>query len=369
MPWSSQNGGGGWISGGGGPWGPSGGGQSPDLDEFLKRGQDRLKQAIPGGGMSGGLLALIALVAIGMIGFFGFTFRVNPDEKGVVLRFGELVREVPQGLHFRFPYPVEEVYLPKVTRTRRTEIGLREGAASRGFAAPTRDVPEESLMLTGDENIVDVDFVVFWEIKDAAKFLFAIQNPEVAVKAVAESAMREVVGKGQIQRILTEDRAETELAVKDLIQTTLDEYGAGINITQVQMQQVDPPNQVIGAFRDVQAAKADQERIRNEAEAYANKVVPESRGEAERILQAAKGYEEQTIAEAVGQADRFLKVYGEYKKAPVVTRKRMFLETMERVFSEMDKVIIDNSGGGQGVVPYLPLSELTKRGAAGGAQR
>ena len=368
MPWSSQNGGGGWKSSGGGPWGqgPAGGGQPPDLEEILKRSQDRLKQAMPGGGISGSLLFFLALAAIAAIGFFGFTFRVNPDEKGVVLRFGELVREVPQGLHFRLPYPVEEVYLPKVTITRRTEIGLRAGVGGRGFAAPTRDVPEESLMLTGDENIVDVDFVVFWQIKDAAKYLFNIQLPETTVKDVSESAMREVVGKGRIQRILTEDRAAIELSVKALIQKTVDAYGAGIHITQVQMQQVDPPKQVIDSFRDVQAAKADQERVRNEAETYANKIVPEARGEAERILQAAKGYEEQTIAEAVGQADRFLKVYGEYKKAPDVTRRRMYLETMERVFGGMDKVIIDTKGSGQGVVPYLPLSELTKRGGTGG---
>jgi modulator of FtsH protease HflK len=367
MPWSSQNGGGGgggWKGGGGGPWGqgPSGG-QSPDLEELLKRSQDRLKQAMPGGGMSGGFLALIILVGMAVVAFYSFTVSVRPDEQGVVLRFGEYNRQLSPGLNFRWPYPVETVYQPQVTRVNRVEIGMRAQAATSMFSGGSeivRDVPEESLMLTGDENIVDVDFVLFWRIKDAAAYLFNIQNPQSTVKDVAESAMREIVGQNDIQPILTKNRRETEESVRNLMQRTLDSYNAGIQVTQVQLQKVDPPSQVIDAFRDVQAARADQERLQNEADAYANRVVPEARGQAQGILQAAQGYREQTVAEAKGRTDRFLKVYEEYAKAPDVTRKRMFLETMERVMGSTDKIIIDEKAGGSGVVPYLPLNELRR---------
>jgi modulator of FtsH protease HflK len=365
MPWSSQNGGGGgWKGGGGGPWGqgPSGG-QSPDLEELLKRSQDRLKQAMPGGGLSGGFLALIILIGAAVVGFYSFTVSVLPDQQGVVLRFGEYNRQLAPGLNFRWPYPVETVYLPPVTRVNRVEIGMRATPTSSMFGGGSevvRDVPEESLMLTGDENIVDVDFVVFWRIKDAGHFLFNIQNPQSTVKDVAESAMREIVGQNDITPILTRNRRENEDAVRNLMQRTLDTYGAGIQITQVQLQKVDPPSQVIDAFRDVQAARADQERLQNEADAYANRLVPEARGEAQRILQAAEGYKEQTVAEANGRSDRFLKVYDEYAKAPEVTRRRMFLETMERVFGATDKIIIDEKASGSGVVPYLPLNEINR---------
>jgi membrane protease subunit HflK len=215
-------------------------------------------------------------------------------------------------------------------------------------------------MLTGDENIVDVDFVLFWRIKDAAAYLFNIQNPQSTVKDVAESAMREIVGQNDIQPILTKNRRETEDGVRNLMQRTLDSYGAGIEVTQVQLQKVDPPSQVIDAFRDVQAARADQERLQNEADAYANRVVPEARGEAQRILQAAQGYKEQTVAEASGRTDRFLKVYEEYAKAPDVTRRRMYLETMERVMGSTEKIIIDEKAQGSGVVPFLPLNEINR---------
>ena len=366
MPWSSQNGGGGGWKGGGGPWGPgpSGGGQSPDLEEILKRSQDRLKQAMPGGGIGGGFLALILLVVAAVVGFYSFTVSVQPNQQGVVLRFGELNRTLTPGLKFRWPYPVETVYLPPVTNVNRVEVGLRASQGSSVFGSSTssvvRDVPEESLMLTGDENIIDVDFVVLWRIKDAAAFLFNIQNPEATVKDVAESAMREIVGQNNIQPILTRSRHETEESVRGLMQRTLDHYSAGVEVTQVQMQKVDPPSEVIAAFRDVQAARADQERLQNEADAYANRVVPEARGDAQRILQGAEAYKQQTVAEADGRTDRFLKVYEEYAKAPEVTRKRMFLETMERVFGGTEKIIIDSTAQGQGVVPYLPLNELNR---------
>ncbi|HMK39992.1 MAG TPA: FtsH protease activity modulator HflK [Methyloceanibacter sp.] len=362
MPWSNQSGGGGWKGSGGGPWGPrpGGPGQQPDLEEILRRSQDRIRQAMPGGNLGGPFMALAAVVLIALIGFFGFTVRVNPDELGVVLRFGKYVRQLPPGLNFRWPYPIEEVELPKVTRINRIEIGMRGSSDVRDASSTVRDVPEESLMLTGDENIVDVDFVVFWKISNAADFLFNIQNPEGTVKDVAESAMREIVGQSDIEPILTGARAKTEADAQALMQKTLDAYGAGVLITQVQLQKVDPPAQVIDAFRDVQAARADQERLQNEAEAYANRIIPEARGEAERILQAAQGYRDQVIAEAKGQADRFLSVYEQYKKAPDVTRKRIFIETMEKVLGDTDKVIIDGKSG-TGVVPYLPLPEFSKR--------
>jgi len=362
MPWSNQSGGGGgWKGGNGGPWGPrsGGSGQQPDLEEILRRSQDRLRQAMPGGRMGGPIGILIAVVLLLVVGFFGFTVRVNPDELGIVLRFGAYVRQLPPGLNFRLPYPIEEVELPKVTRINRTEIGMRGSSDSRADTSAVRDVPEESLMLTGDENIVDIDFVVLWQISDAPDFLFNIQNPEGTVKDVAESAMREIVGQSDIEPILTAARAKTEADVQELIQRILDGYGAGIQINQVQLQKVDPPAQVIDAFRDVQAARADQERLQNEAQTYANRVIPEARGEAERILQAAQGYRDRVIAEAKGEADRFENVLEEYQKAPEVTRKRIFIETMQEVLSNTDKIIIDDKGG-SGVVPYLPLSELQK---------
>ena len=359
MPWSNQSGGGSWKGGGGGPWGPRPGpGQQPDLEEILRRSQDRLRQAMPGGRMGGPFAVLLAVVLVALIGFFGFTVRVNPDELGIVLRFGEYIRQLPPGLNFRWPYPIEQVDLPKVTRINRIEVGMRGSSDVRDATSTIRDVPEESLMITGDENIVDVDFVVFWRIANAPDYLFNIQNPEGTVKAVAESAMREIVGQSDIEPILTEARAKTEAEVQDLMQKILDSYGAGVQVTQVQLQKVDPPSQVIDAFRDVQAARADQERLQNEAEAYSNRIIPEARGEAERILQAAQGYRDQVIALASGDASRFLQVYEQYKKAPDVTRQRIFIETMEKVLGDTDKVIIDDKAG-PGVLPFLPLSEFT----------
>ena len=367
MPWSNQ-GGGPWGSGGKGPWG-SGPQQSgptpPDLEEFLRRSQDRLRTVLPGGNLGNKGFAVIALLAVVAWGFSGF-FRVDPDELGIVLRFGQYVRDAKPGLNYHLPYPVESALTPKVTRVNRIDIGMRASDDLRR-GSTSRDVPEESLMLTGDENIVDVDFSVFWLIKPdgAGDYLFNIQQPEGTVKAVAESAMREVIGHSEIQPILTGARATIETAVQVLMQKTLDHYAAGIQVTQVQLQKVDPPAQVIDSFRDVQAARSDAERAQNEAQTYANRVVPEARGRAAQITQAAEAYREQTVAEATGQTSRFLKVYDEYKKAPSVTRERMYLETMERLFNGTDKIIMDSGSGGQnGVVPYLPLNELTRPPAA-----
>jgi modulator of FtsH protease HflK len=294
-------------------------------------------------------------------------YRVEPDEQGVVTRFGKFVEMTQPGLNYHLPWPIEAVQTPKVTRVNRVDIGFR--VFEDGRTEAVRDVPEESLILTGDENIVDVDVAVFWLISDAPNYLFNIQQPDASVKAVAESALREVIGRSQLQPVLTQARAVTEQAVLDLMQSTLDDYGAGIQITQVQLQKVDPPGAVIDAFRDVQAARADQERMRNEAQAYANRVVPEARGESARIIEAASAYRDRTIAEAEGQADRFVLVYDEYARAPEVTRQRLFLETMERVLGDTEKIIIDDKVGGAGVVPYLPLNELQRQPrpvAAGG---
>merc|ERR1712070_890940 len=238
-------------------------------------------------------------------------------------------------------------------------MGRDSGFSTGGGVA---DVPQESLMLTGDENIVNIDFSVFWVIKDAGNFLFKIQDPEGTVKAAAETAMREVIARSDIQPILTEGRSVIETDTQDIIQKILDEYTSGIQITQVQTQKADPPDQVIDAFRDVQAARADMERSKNEAEAYANDVIPRARGEAEKILQAAEAYKKEVVAKAEGEASRFLSIFNEYKKAKQVTQERMYLETMEIVLADIDKVIIEKNAG-SGVVPYLPLPELSKKKA------
>ena len=370
MPWSNQ-GGGPWGSGPRGPWGSgpqSSGPTPPNLEDLLRRGQDKLRTVLPGGNLGGKGVALIGLAAAVLWGLSGF-FRVEPDELGVVLRFGHYVRDAKPGLNYHLPYPIETALTPKALRVNKIDIGMRViDDVRRGTLV--RDVPEESLMLTGDENIVDVDFSVFWLIKPngVGDYLFNIQAPEGTVKAVAESAMREVIGRNDIQGILTAQRQTIERAVHELMQRTLDSYRAGIQITQVQLQKVDPPAQVIDAFRDVQAARADLERAQNEAQTYANRIIPEARGRSAQILQAAEAYRAQTVAEATGQTSRFIQIYEQYKVAPEVTRQRMYLETMERLFGGTDKIIIDSGThqSGAGVVPVLPLNELMRRGVGSG---
>jgi len=363
MPWSNQ-GGGPWGSGPKGPWGSgpqSSGPTPPDLEDWLRRGQDKLRTVLPGGG--GGLgskgFGIIAAFAVVLWGLSGI-FVVEPDELGVVLRFGQYVRQVPPGLNYHLPSPIETALTPKALKVNQIDIGIRNiGSGDVRRGTTVRDVPEESLMLTGDENIVDIDFSVFWRVKPGGvgDYLFNIQNPEGTVKSVAESAMREVVGRSQISPLLTGARQITETAVQELMQKTLDYYGAGIVVQQVQLAKVDNPAQVIDAARDVQAARADAERAQNEAHSYANRVVPEAKGKAAQITQSAEAYREQTVAEATGQTSRFLQILDQYQKAPDVTRQRMYLETMERLFNGTDKVIMD-AGQTNGVVPYLPLREL-----------
>ena len=348
------------------PWGtPPGGGNGgfrrgptpPDIDEIVKKIQNTINRFF-GGGKGGTKPLLFGLIILVVIWALSGLYRVLPDEQGVVLRFGKFVNTTQPGLNYHFPYPVESALTPKVTKVNRIDIGFRsERDSGFGTGGGVADVPEESLMLTGDENIVNIDFSVFWVIKDAGKFLFKIQDPEGTVKAAAETAMREVIARSNIQSILTEGRSIIEIDTQEIIQQILDEYNSGIQITQVQTQKADPPDQVIDAFRDVQAARADMERSKNEAEAYANDVIPRARGEAAKILQAAEAYKKQVVAKAEGEASRFLSIYNEYAKAKVVTQERMFLETMEKVLADINKIIIDKNSG-SGVVPYLPLQEL-----------
>ena len=356
----------------GSPWGsggndrPSGNGggsgnRPPNIDDLANQFQDSLKKMFPGKKVPGGNKPIIifGIIILGLWLASGF-YRVLPDEQGVVLRFGKYVNQTQPGLHYHLPYPIETAVTPKVTRVNRIDVGYRS-AADTGRATSVSDVPEESLMLTGDENIVDIDYSVFWIIKDAGKFLFNIQAPEDTVKSVAETAMREVIARYDIQSILTEGRAQVEIDTQEIMQEILDSYDSGISITQVQTQKADPPNQVIDAFRDVQAAKADKERAQNEAESYANDVIPRARGEAAQVLQQAEAYKREVVALAEGEASRFLSIYNEYRKAKTVTQERMYLETMEKVMADINKIIIDKESG-SGVVPYLPLPEL-KSGA------
>ena len=353
-PWGSPSGGGGGNGSGRGP-------TPPDIDEIVKKIQEFINKYLPGG-MSGGKPIVTGLIILAIIWGLSGLYRVLPDEQGVVLRFGKFVKTTQPGLNYHFPYPVETVLTPKVTKVNRMDVGFRSERDSGFGSSGVADVPEESLMLTGDENIVNIDFSVFWVIKDAGKFLFKIQDPAATVKAASETAMREVIARSDIQPILTEGRSKIEIDTQEIIQNILDEYESGIQITQVQTQKADPPDQVIDAFRDVQAARADMERSKNEAEAYANDVIPRARGEAARILQAAEAYKKEVVAKAEGEASRFLAIYNEYKMAKEVTQERMYLETMEKVLADIDKVIIEKNAG-SGVVPYLPLPELSKKKA------
>ena len=345
------------------PWGSQGGGngrgQGPDIDNVIRDLQNKFKGFIPGS-FFGKLGPAVILLALDLIWLASGFYRVVPDEQGVVLQFGKYTTTTQPGLNYHFPYPIERGRTPKVTKVNRVEIGYRQSPDNR--TTQIRDVPEESLMLTGDENIVDIDFSVFWIINDAGKFLFNVQVPELTIKSAAETSMREVIGQSKIQSIFTEGRTEIEDKARVLIQSILDDYEAGVTITQVQTQKADPPNEVIDSFRDVQAARADLERQRNEAEAYANDIIPRARGEAEEILQNAEGYKQKVIADSEGKAARFLSIQSEYAKAPVVTKQRIFYETMESVFGDMDKIIIDKDSG-QGVLPYLPLPEISKKKA------
>ena len=353
---------------GGSPWGTSPGGGNgsgrgpvpPNIDEIIRNIQEKIKRFLPSGSTGGNKPLLFGLIIVAIIWALSGLYRVLPDEQGIVLRFGKFVSTTQPGLNYHFPYPIETVLTPKVTKVNRIDIGFRSGSDTGFSSAGVADVPEESLMLTGDENIVNIDFSVFWVIKDAGKFLFKIQDPAATVKATAETAMREVIAKSKLQSILTEGRSIIEIETQEIAQGLLDEYESGIQITQVQTQKADPPDQVIDAFRDVQAARADMERAKNEAQAYQNDVIPRARGEAAKILQQAEAYKKQVVAKAEGEASRFLAIYKEYSNAKRVTKERMYLETMEKVLAAVDKVIIEKNAS-TGVVPYLALPEIKKK--------
>jgi membrane protease subunit HflK len=263
------------------------------------------------------------------------------------------------GLNYHLPVPIETALTPSVTRVNRTEIGYRSGENSQGSNSATSQVPEEALMLTGDENIVDINFAVFWVVKDARAYLFNIRDPEMTVKSAAESAMREIIGETPIAAALAEGRGKIETDTEKLLQQLLNNYQSGIELTQVQLQRVDPPDPVIDAFRDVQRALADRARLRNEAESYRNDILPRARGDAVKIRQDAEAYRAEISNRAQGDADRFISVYNAYKASADVTAQRLYLETMEEILKNSNKVIIDKGVEGQGgVMPYLPLPSL-----------
>jgi len=367
MPWSNQSGGGGgggqgpWGGGGGGGGGGGRGGQPPDIEAMLRKGQERVRGMLPGGGgASPKFIALLVAVAIAVWLGTGF-YTVKPGQQGVALVFGKVVDQTVPGLHYNLPSPMGEVFTPQVDESRRVDVGFRGASQIPGRNTGERDVLEESLMLTSDQNIVDMDFTVLWRISNATDYLFNIRGQEATVKIVAESAMREVVGQTKFDQAVTVGREDIQNKTQALMQSILDSYKSGIVITNLQLQKSDPPGEVIDAFNDVQRARQDKDRLQNEAEAYANSIVPEARGLAAKDIQEATAYREQQIQEARGEADRFTSVYLAYKVAPEVTRKRMYLETIGAVLGQARKIIIDQKGGGPGVVPYLPLPEVQRR--------
>ena len=378
MPWKQQGGGSGGPWGGGGnggggqgPWGgkSSGGGGGgsaggpPDIEELIRKGQDRFKSLMPGG--FGGVKGIfLAVLLIAFVWLLSGLYRVQPGENGIELLFGKYYNTTEAGLNFWAPWPIGSVQRPNVERTNQINVGFRSLGSARGDAS--RDVPEESLMLTGDQNIIDIDFVVQWRIKSAKDFLFNIRDPQSTIKLAAESSIREIVGQTPLEEVLATKRTEVETRTRLVLQRIMDDYKAGVFIAEVKMQKVDPPQKVIDAFNDVQRARQDKERQQNEAEAYRNDIVPKAKGEASRQLEQAAAYRERLIKEADGEAKRFVSVYEAYLTGKDVTVRRLYLERMQDVLKKSEKVIIDKGQGGQGVVPYLPLPEIRKR--AQGAQ-
>ncbi len=368
------------------PWGegtgPSGGNRPPDIDELIARVQEYVRGMLPpgfgggrprgpgGGGKgsgSGGAglglrgIGFLGLAVIGVWLASGF-YRVQPDEQGVVLRFGAYSRTTLPGLNYHMPWPVESVLRPAVTRINRIDIGYRSGngdaRTTSGRDTPLQDIPAESLMLTGDENIIDINAAVFWRIRDASAFLFATRNPAITVKSAAESVMREVIGRTPIQPALTDARAQIEASVTKGLQAILDQYGSGVEITQVQLQKVDPPTAVIESFRDVQRANTDADRMRNEAESYRNDIVPRARGDAAQITAEADGARQASIAQATGQSQRFLSVLNAYNLAKDVTMQRLYIETMQDILTHTPTVVVDSAL--KGVLPLFSPSDPTR---------
>ncbi|MDX1716484.1 MAG: FtsH protease activity modulator HflK [Anderseniella sp.] len=353
MPWNTQGGGNGpWgqgPSGGGGGGGRSGGpGTPPDLEDLIRKGQDRLKTVLPQGG-GGKSPWIIGLIALGALWAFNSFHTIEADEQGVVLRLGEFNRTVAPGLQFA-AWPVETIEVLPVEAVNQINLG-----------SETR---EQGLMLAGDQNLVNVDYTVQWKIAEPQKFLFNIREQEKLVQTVTESAMREIVGRTPAEEIRTRGRSIAQQQVRDLVQQALDSYDAGISILGIQLNNAQPPQEVSDAFEEVQRAEQNQNQFIREAEQYRNRVLGSARGEASKIVEDAKGYSARIVNEAEGEAERFKSIYAEYAKAKDVTRKRLFLEMMEDVMSKSNKVIVEGNAGGQGgsgVVPYLPLPEIQKR--------
>lgn len=351
MSWQNNN------DGGRGPWGQGGGtnpNDPPNIEDLIRQGKEKFFGGSKGGEGKNGFIILI-IVALGIWLATGI-YKVGPDEEGVVVRFGKYVETTKSGLHYHLPTPFESVFTPKITKVNEIEIG----GTSRNTVGrrSSLQIHKERQMLTGDENIIDVGFSIFWRISDSKDFLFNLQQREVSIKSVAESAMREVVAKSKVQDIMTSRRNSIELEVKDIIQQVLNGYQAGVEITQIKMNEVAPPIQVQEAFKDVQKAEADHDKTISLALQRQNAIVPQARGRAEQKIQEAEAYKAKVIAEAVGQASRFTSVLKEYQKAKEVTRRRLYLETMEEVLGGANKTIIDSKGSG--VVPYLPLNQLKK---------
>lgn len=343
---------------GGGSGGGYGGGEPPDIDEMLRKAQENFRSMMPGN-MKGGLVLFIAVLVIAGLWLASGFFVVNPGEHAVVQRFGKWSHTIAEpGLGYHFPTPIETVEIVNVEEIRKMNIGFNE-AFSRSGDGSIRDVPEESLMLTSDRNIVDLDLVIQWNIKSAEDYLFQIRDQENTIKKVAESAIREVVGQTFMFPVITTGRAAVADSARLIIQDNLDDYNSGISVKQVLIQMAEVHPEVQDAFQDVQSAKQDAEDIQNRAEAYREDILPRARGQAIQMLQEAQAYKQSTVAKASGDADRFNSVYQAYLSGEDVTKERMYIETMENVLSNAQKIILDEQGG-SGVVPYLPLNELNK---------
>ena len=341
--------------------------QIPEIDELMKKGQEQLRVLMGGrgGGGSNGskpgggpeiprsIMFVVGAVFVLAVWLSVSLYRVQNYEQSVELLLGKYSGIGTEGLNFA-PWPIVTAEVIPVTREQTEDMGGARGA-------------QDGLMLTGDENVVDIDYQVVWNISDPANYLFNLRDPKQTIRAVSESAMREIIAQSELAPILNRDRGIIADRLKDLIQKTMDSYESGVNIIRVNFDKADPPESVIDAFRDVQAAAQERDRLQNVADAYANRVLAEARGSSAQILEEAEGYRAQVVNEAAGEASRFTAVLGEYAKAPEVTRKRLYLETMEDVLGDVNKVILDGStgGNGQGVVPYLPLNEL--RNSSGGS--
>ena len=327
---------------------------APDIDELLTNLQNKFR--FKGGGGQKGFGALLVVVALGVWLATGF-FIVDPEEQGVIRRFGVVQSVIGPGPHYHLPMPIETVRVEKVTKVRRTEVGFRTISPPGEQPAKYRPVKKEALMLTGDENIIDVQFTVQYRIANLEDFLFNLTNPDITVKAAAESAMREVIGDTGVMDALTEGKGLIETNTAMLLQETLDSYRSGLRIQNVKLQDVHPPEQVREAFKDVVSAREDKEKMIKEADGYRNNLIPRARGEAVQVVNQAKAYSEEVVNLARGRGDRFVSVYEEYKEAKAVTRERILLETLEEILPKVNKVVADTETS-KNLLPFLPLNQF-----------